>query len=303
MRQTNLFCQACLAIGAAAIWVVAACSSDADDCEATHTCPGSTSASSSSTSSGGGGGDGGGAGSGGGCASCKGACAKCEAGACAPLAKGEPGKPSCAPYLCDGKGTACPQSCAGEGSCAQGHFCSSEKTCVKKKTQGAPCGGENECEGGLCVDGYCCNNECTNTCRACDVPGKKGTCAEVPNGEPDPGTCEGPAQACDGEANCKLVLGQGCVGDGQCLSGSCVDGVCCENACDAPCFACNLSGKGTCTEVPKNTEDPSASVPCKLTKACDGAGNCKLKDGEPCQGGSDCLSGICFGNPSKCQSP
>ncbi|MBI4702154.1 MAG: hypothetical protein HY744_13560, partial [Deltaproteobacteria bacterium] len=82
-----------------------------------------TPATASSTSGGGGGGGEGGGGSGGGCASCDGGCGKCEAGACAPLATGEPGEPSCAPYLCDGQATACPQSCAGEESCAQGHFC------------------------------------------------------------------------------------------------------------------------------------------------------------------------------------
>ncbi|MBI4706150.1 MAG: hypothetical protein HY744_34070, partial [Deltaproteobacteria bacterium] len=208
---------------------------------------------------------------GGGCASCDGACAKCVAGACVLLAEGEPGQPSCAPYLCDGETPACPASCSTEQSCVPEHFCAGDKSCKKKGEQGESCAGAGECASGFCADAVCCNNECTNTCRACNVPGKEGTCAEVAEGEPDPGTCEGPAKACDGAAYCKLVLGQGCQAGTSCLSGFCADGMCCENGCTDTCLACNLSGsEGTCGPVPKGQEDPSASSPCKLTKACDG---------------------------------
>ncbi|MBI4702153.1 MAG: hypothetical protein HY744_13555 [Deltaproteobacteria bacterium] len=279
----------------------AAACGPSSDCEELGTCgpyDGSTGAGASAS---GGGGAAGGGGSGGGCASCDGACAKCEAGACVPLATGEPGKPSCAPYVCDGQATACPQSCSGEESCVPGHFCAADKSCKKKGELGESCADKAGCAGGFCVDGVCCNNACDNMCASCNVPGKEGTCAEVLKGKPDPGTCDGPAQACDGAAHCKLVLGQGCEVDAECVSGACADDVCCEKACATACHACNLSGsEGTCTEVPKNTEDPSASVPCEGTSACDGKGNCLLKDGQACNVPGQCLSGKCSGG--KCQS-
>ncbi|MBI4701517.1 MAG: hypothetical protein HY744_10215 [Deltaproteobacteria bacterium] len=272
----------------------AGCSDLADDC-----CGGLSAA---DAGTGGTGGGAGGGGSGGSCASCKGACERCEAGACVPRATGHAGEPSCAPYLCDGKDTACPQSCTGDGSCVPGHFCAADKSCQAKGELGASCVAPGECASGLCVDGYCCNDACEGTCISCNVPGKEGTCTEVPKAEPDPGTCEGPGKACDGAAYCKLVLGQGCNTKDECLSGFCVDGVCCNNTCDGTCQACNLDSKGTCGPVPKGNEDPSASSPCKLTKACDGAGKCLLKDGQSCSVGSQCLSGNCSGNPAKCQS-
>src|SRR5262245_2384302 len=42
------------------------------------------------------------------------------------------------------------------------------------KHQGEACGAGDTCDTGHCVDGYCCENACNNTCQACNVPGSLG---------------------------------------------------------------------------------------------------------------------------------
>jgi len=57
------------------------------------------------------------------------------------------------------------------------------------------------CASGQCVDGVCCASaSCPGTCRACNVPGNEGACANVPPGSPDD-TCASD-QACDAAQQC-----------------------------------------------------------------------------------------------------
>jgi hypothetical protein len=64
------------------------------------------------------------------------------------------------------------------------------------------------------------------------------------------------------------VLGAPCGGASECLSGYCVDGVCCDSPCSGVCQACNLSGTGTCQNVPNGT-------PCPDSDLCDGQETCQ----------------------------
>ena len=52
------------------------------------------------------------------------------------------------------------------------------------KANGQPCGAGDECESTLCVDGVCCASACNTLCQTCNLPGKVGTCAPVPAGNP-----------------------------------------------------------------------------------------------------------------------
>src|SRR5262249_53285576 len=47
--------------------------------------------------------------------------------------------------------------------------------------EGAQCTAGTDCASGACVDGVCCNEECTGTCMTCAAVGSLGTCvpAEV----------------------------------------------------------------------------------------------------------------------------
>ena len=64
---------------------------------------------------------------------------------------------------------------------------------------GNPCFDNNECQSKNCVDGVCCNTDCSGLCEAC-VSSKTGAldgvCSLIPAGtDPDnecgPGTCDG----------------------------------------------------------------------------------------------------------------
>jgi hypothetical protein len=77
---------------------------------------------------------------------------------------------------------------------------------------GEACGCHDECGSGTCVDGVCCNNACTGTCQACNVPGLMGTCSPVPDGlapvlpnqcASQPAATCGPDGLCDGRGACR----------------------------------------------------------------------------------------------------
>lgn len=150
---------------------------------------------------------------------------------------------------------------------------------------GGPCGSAKP----YCADGACCDTPCTETCKSCGT----GTCSLLPLGAIDldaAAPCAGP-NACDGNGNCKKIDGRTCAADAECVHGHCVDGVCCDASCAGTCVACDLpSHVGACTSIPLGLTDPA----CNGINVCDGAGACKVADGQPCSTGDDCGGGQCF---------
>ncbi|MBK9259815.1 MAG: hypothetical protein IPM54_08255, partial [Polyangiaceae bacterium] len=144
-----------------------------------------------------------------------------------------------------------------------------------------------------CVDGVCCNNTCTTTCRSCNVAGSVGTCSDVPKGTDD-GTCTGANVSCNIGADCDDENGQSCTGGNSCLSGLCADGVCCNSACNTACKACNLTGSvGTCGNIASGQQDNNPTNICTGMNQCDGNGVCKKVPGASCSAGSECFSTFC----------
>ncbi len=142
----------------------------------------------------------------------------------------------CSPYECADDDTNCRTSCSVDDHCIPLYWCDAP-TCVPKKVLGETCNGANECLSNLCVDGYCCNSPCEETCESCAIAGTEGTCTTH-------------AQGSDPEDECALC--QACIGDGH----ECVlvlDGV---------------DPVGDCTA------DSAAS--CDQDGTCDGAGACRL---------------------------
>ena len=204
---------------------------------------------------------------------CGGTCNACSSvkkgggpnGLCGPISVGDP----------DGN------DCPGNSGCSAG-------VCLPL-AQGAACQGVTmECATGFCADGVCCGAACNGTCQACNLSGMAGTCGNVPNLSDPANECAN--GACNGAGACKLDNGQTCSMGSQCLTGNCIDGVCCNTTCGATCQACNVMGSlGTCTNVPNN-QDPASEC---ANGACNGGGQCKLDNGQPCVVGGDCLTGNC----------
>ncbi len=109
---------------------------------------------------------------------CDGPCESCNGddaiGSCTPLAA-QTDAESCAPYLCDGASTTCPDSCGSDTDCVEGRLCIGDR-CVEPpppKEDGTNCSHEAMCGSGFCTDGRCCVAE---TCAPYRCLGDNGTC-------------------------------------------------------------------------------------------------------------------------------
>lgn len=127
--------------------------------------------------------------------------------------------------------------------------------CAPKNPTGTACGSHEECQSDHCVDGICCNSNCTGQCQACDLPGFLGTCLGV-------GSVAAPS------APHTNALGAfqraACNGEGTRCAGSCV-GSTKANACQYP-DSTTFATDADCTDV-----DGGAST--FLTYPCAGDGN------------------------------
>jgi hypothetical protein len=168
-----------------------------------------------------------------------------------------------------------------------GVVCDGAARCV-----GKPCSVAAECPtGAFCVDGVCCDNQCTTGCNACSAAkkgaGPNGLCGVVMAGDPD-SDCAGNSSCNNGMCQ-PLPVGAACLNvAGECLSTFCVDGFCCGAACNGTCVQCNAM-PGMCTPI-AGGQDPANEC---AAGACDGTGVCRKDNGQTCAAGTDCLSNFC----------
>jgi hypothetical protein len=185
----------------------------------------------------------------------------------------------------------------------------------------------SECTSGFCVDGVCCDSECTGACRACSAArkgsGSDGTCGDVAPGTACglfvcsagacPTTCASDTD-CASTAYCdatscvaKKANGATATDKKQCTSGFLADGVCCDAACDGVCEACDVTTSvGTCSPVagaPKHGACPTGSDVCGAA-TCDGVARAECKKfpgaekecrSSACADGVETLSARCDG--------
>jgi hypothetical protein len=239
---------------------------------------------------------------------------------------------SCEPYRCVASG--CGTSCASDGECAPGAFCTSQGTCAFKNPNGSDCDQSKECTSGFCADGFCCESVCAGQCEACNVAPNQGACLPV-SGAPresrpqcagDSGACAG---ACDGQnrttcaypasgtacaaATCEdaIATAQLCDGAGACKASTerCEPFTCETDTCRSSClldehcttgFRCDEAA-GRCTPATGRCVDDDAAV-----ESSDGvktpcapyrcaAGQCR----DACSASVDCAAGhVC--NDAKC---
>ena len=157
---------------------------------------------------------------------------------------------------------------------------------------GAPCGSNDQCTSGFCVDGYCCSEACQGACTFCGpanlVGGyaRAGYCLPVSQGLRDPhgvcaaSTCVGsvwtPAATCDGAGACVPSMPATCASHvcnpqtNSCsceMDADCGSGIACQNG------GCGLLALGQICAV----DSECASHQCVEGVCCDGActGGCQ----------------------------
>jgi hypothetical protein len=166
---------------------------------------------------------------------------------------------------------------------------------------GVDCTTNEECESGHCVDGVCCADECRGQCRACNLPGAKGTCTLAPSGVnvrsscADDGTPCGLDGTCDGQGSCRFKQPTVVCAQPSCTNGVLTRAATCDGrgACGTPStrvcdpFVCKPDGTdcyNTCT---------AGSAECKPPNVCNN-GSCGPKPlGAMCTAGTECASGKC----------
>ena len=172
------------------------------------------------------------------------------------------------------------------------------------KPNGATCTSKAECQSGVCVDGFCCNSNCSGTCMSCKVPGSQGICSLVPLNDPSDGDCPddgvqtcGRNGKCDGAGGCmRYPSGTGCSaetcpagtsnhtlpglcdGHGVCSAGQLLD--CAPYMCNAATNAC-FAGCST------------GSSECKVPNLCANGSCGKKSNGQACASPSECASNFC----------
>jgi hypothetical protein len=156
----------------------------------------------------------------------------------------------------------------------------------KGKAQSCSC--DRECQTGFCVDGICCNEACTETCKACDLPSSLGVCAPVPSGvkpsvalqcvASSPATC-GLDGTCDGNGGCRKFEKET-----PCKAGTCDgDGVTGILTCD---------GNGNCSDPISKICEPWTCDPTTSDCTHDCATDAQ------CSPGHQCVSGRCGKSPN-----
>jgi hypothetical protein len=112
---------------------------------------------------------------------------------------------------------------------------------------GTACNSAPDCASNHCVDGVCCESDCTGACTSCATPGTEGLCRPAPAGVPDPrGLCADMGAAtcgtnglCDVSGDCaKYPAGTAC-GSPSCKKDGTMN----------PAPTCD--GAGACQEAPK----------------------------------------------------
>jgi hypothetical protein len=218
-------------------------------------------------------------------------------------------------------------ACMTDMDCPPDFYCrqvQGQGICTKKGPLGNSCMDARECLSNHCVDGVCCNSDCTGLCSSCALSGSMGTCSFIPaDQDPDHecapeamSTC-GQNGACDGAGGCKLWPK-----DTLCSAESCTAGVQTNPSyCDGM-GHCNQISPASVRCEPYVCNGPMCGTSCSLMPAADGgvdggadggsaqcapgydcvavtvdggsaAGVCKATGGQPCADATSCFMPHC----------
>lgn len=168
---------------------------------------------------------------------------------------------------------------------------------------GQACTSPGECASLKCVEGVCCNSDCTGTCQSCvnaKTGAASGTCASIKVGTDPDNDCAADAQStcgndgmCDGAGACRkwpsgTQCGSSCVNGTQTTLGCSGTGVCSQALSSKSC------GGPPCANAQVCSTTCGAGSPCQAGFWCD-AGTCKaqLAKGSVCTSAAQCSTGSC----------
>jgi hypothetical protein len=131
----------------------------------------------------------------------------------------------------------------------------------QKSGNGNACNSAPDCASDHCVDGICCESDCTGACTSCANPGTQGLCRPAPAGAPDP------------RGMCADMGATTCGTNGLCD----VSGHCAKYPAGTACGSATCKNDGMMTPAP----------------TCDGAGACQQAPKMKCAGA--CTDAMCTG--------
>jgi hypothetical protein len=197
------------------------------------------------------------------------------------------------------EGTSCGDclACSADGLCKPCDLATSACSmgaCVPKPQK---CAANSECASAYCVDGYCCNTECSSQCMACDEATTgvlSGICAPIKDGTDPYAECNGKVDDVCRNSSCGCENG---IKDGT------ENGVDCGGDCPACTGTWNCGGLSTCGGIGANQDC------CYFCSCPNESQNCKMVEGQTCAlGVADIVfrvgtisSSDCFGFP-ECRS-
>jgi hypothetical protein len=185
---------------------------------------------------------------------------------------------NCGDYQCS-PSTGCLTTCASNSDCSSATYCDlslAKPVCTAKKAPGAACGTDaSKCTTGRCVDGVCCNTDCTSSCYACNLTGKEGTCTAVPNGGTDSnGTCKASGTACGQDGTCDGNGGCRYPATGTtCASSTCQGSTLTTNSCNAA-HSCAPTSSSCKNLLMCNASMTDCLTSCTVKADCTGTNQC-----------------------------
>jgi hypothetical protein len=165
---------------------------------------------------------------------------------------------------------------------------------------GTPCTGGTGCDSGHCVDAFCCDSDCTDTCHSCGLAGAQGTCTAIAEGQDAQGDCaQEPVATCGRTGKCGPGSTCALYADGQaCAAAACANGSqSSSRTCDGA-GACRPAVVAACGIYA--CDGPVCAGSCSSDAHCAGGYYCvapacvpKLEVGAACAAANQCNSGFC----------